>query len=400
MPNGLERYKISKLFKRRNWRQTVHVVGDVARTAFDLYIGIKKKEPLYVATALAGAVKTATSWEMMPEYAPDILANMGFKWIYGNPSITHFVIDVLKEIQARSEISSFSPREGMLIREYHIGESIIYSVYNNNSDSVESIWCEDKDKFEKEFSKEINLFFGNYISAHHIRREYHNSITLKKYEPFLNTYVSPIDIEDFCNIVLKFRNKGIGHSFLLLGAPGTGKTTFASLASEKLNMQLMVVDCACLSSMISEEADFTLERLVQMLRPQILLLDDLDRVDEIDFLLGELERINSLTDNIMVMASVNSMAELPEALKRPGRFDEVVRFSLPEYDARYKILQNHLNHLGVRLSNDYCIEITRMSEGCSGADLREIARQVFARGFDKIDLESLIKSIMDRKELE
>ncbi len=111
---------------------------------------------------------------------------------------------------------------------------------------------------------------------------------------------------------------------LLDGVPRTGKSTIArrlvSLYEAQLGrparvLRFAVADFYALSPSLVEET-------AALLRPDALLIDDLDRIGFADHLLGLFERLRLHVP--LVVASSNDAAKLPVALRLPGRFDLVI----------------------------------------------------------------------------
>jgi len=97
------------------------------------------------------------------------------------------------------------------------------------------------------------------------------------------------------------------------------------------------------------------QQIFRILSPDVVLFDDIDRVEErnLDKLLGIIEILNRYTGSgeIIIMGSINSLNKLPEAMRRPGRFDEIILFDYPTTKQRESIIRGYLKHFGTRLSN-------------------------------------------------
>ena len=87
-------------------------------------------------------------------------------------------------------------------------------------------------------------------------------------------------------------------------------------------------------------------------------------------LLGELDGFTP-RGNVSIMAASNRPDMLDEALLRPGRFDRIIRISLPEEDARMKIMKIHTKGMSIVKGLNYKV-LARDTEGFSGADLRAL----------------------------
>src|SRR5512136_907083 len=119
--------------------------------------------------------------------------------------------------------------------------------------------------------------------------------------------------------------------------------------------------------------------------PSIIFIDEIDAVGSIRThdgttgsaevnrtmmqLLAEMDGFRSRGD-IRIIAATNRIDILDPALLRPGRFDRIIEISMPDVEARYKILQIHARNMK-KLEVDL-LEIAKKTEDASGADLKAI----------------------------
>jgi len=120
--------------------------------------------------------------------------------------------------------------------------------------------------------------------------------------------------------VQMFREAGFSRAIILNGPPGTGKSCCArAVASQVGGMSLRVP----VSKMdISIAVD-----LSRILRPDFMIIEDIDR-SEMENSLDDVERLRLYVR--VVIATTNNHRCLPDAMLRPGRFDEVYRISNPD----------------------------------------------------------------------
>jgi transitional endoplasmic reticulum ATPase len=87
-------------------------------------------------------------------------------------------------------------------------------------------------------------------------------------------------------------------------------------------------------------------------------------------LLTELDGIEELK-GVLVLAATNRLDRLDPALLRPGRFEEIIRFPLPDIEDRKAILAVHLRNkpLATALTLD---ELAARTENFSGAELASL----------------------------
>jgi hypothetical protein len=137
--------------------------------------------------------------------------------------------------------------------------------------------------------------------------------------------------------VQQFRSRDAFRSVLLVGPPGTGKTTAARQLADRMGTRSVQIDVGALTEMLRESARhnregnqdpcLNLQTIVDCLQPQAVLLDDIDRVGFGAEMLGVLEQIRVRVP--LVIATANSYESLSSAVLRPGRFDEMVRVLTP-----------------------------------------------------------------------
>ncbi len=124
----------------------------------------------------------------------------------------------------------------------------------------------------------------------------------------------------------KFVEAGQARSYLLGGPPGTGKSVAIRWMIEQLGLTSVRIDLGVLAKLHgphSTSLSTSLETLLRLLRPQAMILDDLDRVAVTAPLLSFLEMARRTC--IVVVGSANSVQKLMGAALRPGRFDDIVR---------------------------------------------------------------------------
>nr|YP_009472658.1 cell division protein FTSH [Rhipilia penicilloides]ARO74240.1 cell division protein FTSH [Rhipilia penicilloides] len=126
-----------------------------------------------------------------------------------------------------------------------------------------------------------------------------------------------------------------------------------------------------------KEPEFT--QTVQSTRVPLDVMQDIQfsrgaRTEQLTILtqlLIELDGIHAL-DNIVIIGATNRLEILDPALLRPGRFQKILHFHLPDYGARMKLLKlyTHLSQIGVdRLSWEY---FSKRTNGLSSADIASI----------------------------
>ncbi|MEM4447193.1 MAG: AAA family ATPase, partial [Candidatus Jordarchaeales archaeon] len=106
--------------------------------------------------------------------------------------------------------------------------------------------------------------------------------------------------------------------------------------------------------------------------------------------------------NVKIIGATNRPDILDPALLRPGRFDRIIYFPLPDLDAREEIFRIHTRRMKLD-QNVNLRTLAEMTEGASGADIKAICTEagMFAiRDFrTKVtfsDFEKAIEKVMRR----
>ncbi|KAG8348349.1 AAA domain [Trypanosoma vivax] len=176
---------------------------------------------------------------------------------------------------------------------------------------------------------------------------------------------------------------------LLYGSPGTGKTMLARACAAATDACFLRLAGPQLVQMYIGDGARMLRdafALAKKKAPTIIFIDELDaigsrRSDEggkhgsrevqrtMLELLAQLDGFGS-TDNVKVIAATNRVDVLDPALLRSGRLDRKVEFTLPDEEARARILEIHSRRMTLHEVNFE--EISRMTEDMNGAQLKAV----------------------------
>ncbi|MHC1589280.1 MAG: ATP-binding protein [Methermicoccaceae archaeon] len=173
---------------------------------------------------------------------------------------------------------------------------------------------------------------------------------------------------------------------LFVGAPGTGKTSTARALSRRLGLPFLEVRLSMVTNQYLGETSKNIDRVFELakrLSPCILFIDEFDFVaktrtsDEhaalkraVNTLLKAIDEISLVRHGVLLIGATNHPQLLDVAAWR--RFDEVVRFSLPDEEMRREILEK-ITH---KIAGHFDVgKIASMTEGFSGSDLRVVVRE-------------------------
>ncbi|KAK6752494.1 hypothetical protein RB195_003736 [Necator americanus] len=180
------------------------------------------------------------------------------------------------------------------------------------------------------------------------------------------------------------------------GPPGTGKTLMArALANEcsksgKKVAFFMRKGADCLSKWVGE-AERQLRVLFDQayaMRPSIIFFDEIDglapvrssKQDQIhSSIVSTLLALMDGLDNrgeVVVIGATNRLDTLDPALRRPGRFDRELKFSLPDASARMQILKIHTSKWGGSQPDEETLKwLADGTSGYCGADLQYLCTE-------------------------
>ncbi len=192
------------------------------------------------------------------------------------------------------------------------------------------------------------------------------------------------------NIVLPLENDELAKELhlspkrgvLLVGPPGTGKTTVGRALARRLKGKFFLID----GTIISGTSEFY-GRVHQVFEaakenaPSIIFIDDSDVIFESGeehglyrYLLTMLDGLEGKSAaRVCVMLTAMDVGNLPPALIRSGRIELWLEMRPPDGTARELILRQQIDALPQPLRGADVARLAAETEGFTGADLRRLA---------------------------
>ena len=173
---------------------------------------------------------------------------------------------------------------------------------------------------------------------------------------------------------------------LLLGVQGCGKSIAAKAVAATWGLPLLALDAGKLLAPFVGESERNLRealRRVERMAPCVLWIDEIEKAfatggsSESDGgvsrrLVGTLLTwMQERASRVFIVATANSVAELPPEMMRKGRVDEVFFVDLPEASARREIFRLHLGRRGEDPARFDLEALGRESDGFSGAEIEQ-----------------------------
>jgi len=179
---------------------------------------------------------------------------------------------------------------------------------------------------------------------------------------------------------------------LLYGTPGTGKTLLArAVAHETHATFIRVIGSELVQKYIGEGARMVREmfELAKEKAPSIVFIDELDaigarRMDTstsgdrevhrtLMQLLAEIDGFDPRGD-VKILSATNRPDILDPALLRPGRFDRLIQFPMPDEGARVTIFKIHTKGMNLAKNVDLAV-LAKNTGGSTGADIKSMCTE-------------------------
>lgn len=173
---------------------------------------------------------------------------------------------------------------------------------------------------------------------------------------------------------------------LLLGVQGCGKSLISKAISALWRLPLLRLDVGSIFGKYVGESEENLRKAIKMaeaLSPTILWMDEIEKAfagaggSGGDGGVGTrifgsfITWLQEKTAPVFVIATANSIKELPPELLRKGRFDEIFFVDLPNDREREEIINIHVKKRGRKPESVDAKSLVAASKGFSGAEIEQ-----------------------------
>ena len=171
---------------------------------------------------------------------------------------------------------------------------------------------------------------------------------------------------------------------LLLGPPGTGKTTIGKALAHRLRGKFFLIDGTFISG--TEHFYHNIAQIFEQAKanaPSVIFIDDSDVIFESGqehglyrYLLTMLDGLESESSGrVCVMLTAMDIRHIPPALIRSGRVELWLETQLPDQPSRAILIENLVSNLDLASVEFDIDEIAMASEGCTPADLKRLINE-------------------------
>ena len=186
---------------------------------------------------------------------------------------------------------------------------------------------------------------------------------------------------------------------LLLGIQGCGKTLVCKSIAGLWKMPMMRLDVGKIMQGVVGSSEENMRKAIstaESISPCILMIDEIEKglsgTGSSNFSDGGttsrvfstfLTWLQDKQDPVFVVATANSVQELPPELLRKGRLDEIFFVSLPDREERKEIFDIHIRKRGRDPENFDLEKLADITEGYSGAEIEEAVYEGLFDAFDE-----------------
>jgi AAA+ superfamily predicted ATPase len=201
---------------------------------------------------------------------------------------------------------------------------------------------------------------------------------------------------------------------LLVGVQGCGKSLCAKAVAREWNMPLLRFDIGRVFSSLVGSSESNVRRAIavaESIAPAVLWIDEIDKAfagsqgsggsdggTSARVMSTLLTWLSEKQAPVFVLATANSIAQLPPELLRKGRLDEIFFVDLPSGVERREIVRIHIAKRGRDPAGFEVGALAAAAEGFSGAEIEQAVISALYDAFyfgREVETEDILKSIRE-----
>lgn len=283
-----------------------------------------------------------------------------------------------------------------VVRAYSVDLGTVYFVeyrYGSKPEYSDEFWC----AVGFDFERVLNLLWGEYEGGIHLdivpSKDWGSpktecSALVRSKDPLFGAAIDRLD--KAVKKQKRYLEDRVPRTYLFLGEQGTGKTSFALRLADAISDRVLRIEAEGLTTVGANDLDLILDGL----RPEFIIIDDIDRAPDLIKSLSKLFAIltsfKQKHPKVTIIMTANDISKLDGALRRPGRIDEVFEFKSPSPEERAILIKGYLEEFTTS-----CSDLDKVVEAC--ADLTPAYLREFALQFRYETLEGVLEIIAQQK---